>query len=1045
MRVGSCGYTQKLLFVLLSSVSCLLRYCSPPSSLLDKIMNVIRYLIQRPVAVMMVTIAVVVLGGLALSRLPVSLLPDVDIPQITVQVSRPGASAGQIDGQIVEPLRSRLAQLTGLKDMETVARMDAATITLKFAPGSNIDLIFIDVNEKIDMAMGTLPKDIERPKVMKSSVTDIPAFFIDLTLKDSPGDMGKFAELCDYAGGVVRKRIEQLPQTAMVDISGTVGQKIVIIPDYDAMRSMGLTTDDIEKALSDNDVYVETLSVKDGQYRYNIHFDAQLLTADDIASIRINHEGRILRLDDFCRIEQKTGVRNGWVRHDGKNAVTMAVIKQSDARMADLRSGIETTIADLQRQNPGIDFAVTRDQTRLLSFSMENLESNLVVGALLTCLVLLVFMRNWRLAMLVALTIPLSLVITSLAFYVMGISLNVISLSGLILGVGMIVDNSIVVTDNIMQKWGAGQRLVDVVPRCTAEVFTPMLSSVLTTCSVFVPLVFLSGLAGELFYDQSVGISISLLTSLLIAMTIVPVCVYRMFGGSRKPKNTEPTKFDDALTRIYERGTAFTLRHGRAAMVLFGLSLPGLVIMYMVTDKQRMPEVSYDDAQVVVNWNEGISEEEGDRRMAELMGAAGNAVQTTSSMAGTQQFILSHTPAITASEGIGYMKCGSPAALDEAKRRIRAYADSAFSRATVAFEPTGNPFDLMLDTKQSPLEVRLQDSDGGRPAVAAAEAFTDSLRRRFPGVYVPQVAVDDNLALKADTWQMAIYGITYQSLLTRLRELTGSNSVMEINAGTVAVPVVIGADGADRDRVMQATVSNRQGVEVPLGFILRDSVVKDFKHLYASASGGYYPVQIDADGGTVRHIMAYTDSLRTERGDFSTSYVGDYFASRELVEELLVVLSVALLLLFFIMAAQFESLIQPLIILSEIALDCFVVLLVMQFIDMSLNLMSMIGLVVMSGIVINDSILKIDTINRLRRSGMSTLRAIVTAGHERLRPILMTASTTMFAVLPFLSRGDIGSDLQYPISITTIVGMTVGTLVSLFFVPLLYYVIYRRR
>ena len=480
-------------------------------------------------------------------------------------------------------------------------------------------------------------------------------------------------------------------------------------------------------------------------------------------------------------------------------------------------------------------------------------------------------------------------------------------------------------------------------------------------------------------------------------------------------------------------------------MVLFGLSLPGLVAMYMITDKQRMPEVSYDDAQVMVNWNEGISEEEGDRRMARLLAAAGDAVETSSAMSGTQQFILSHTPAITASEGIGYIKCGSPAALDEAKRRIRAYADSAFSSATVDFEPTGNPFDMMLDTKQSPLEVRLQDSDGGRPAVAAAEAFTDSLRRRFPDVYVPQVAVDDNLALRADIWQMAIYGISYQSLLARLRELTGSNSVMEISGGNSAVPVVIGAENADRERVMQATVASGQGVEVPLGFILRDSVVEDYKHLYASASGGYYPVVIDAGSGTVRRIMDYADSLRMARNDFSVSYAGDYFASRELVGELLVVLSVALLLLFFIMAAQFESLIQPLIILSEIALDCFVVLLVMQLLGMSLNLMSMIGLVVMSGIVINDSILKIDTINRLRRSGMPTLRAIVTAGHERLRPILMTASTTMLAVLPFLSRGDIGSDLQYPISITTIVGMTVGTLVSLFFVPLLYFVIYRRR
>ena len=351
----------------------------------------------------------------------------------------------------------------------------------------------------------------------------------------------------------------------------------------------------------------------------------------------------------------------------------------------------------------------------------------------------------------------------------------------------------------------------------------------------------------------------------------------------------------------------------------------------------------------------------------------------------------------------------------------------------------------MLDTKQHTLVIRLQDADGGRPAVSQARAFTDSLRRRFPEVYVPQVAVDGNMRCQADIWQMALYGISYQSLLTRLRELTGSNRVLEINDGDHTMPVIIGAGGADRESIMCSSVTNDQGVPVPVSLILKDTVQTDYKRLYASANGAYYPVQLDTDGPTARRIMAWADSLRAAGSPISLSYTGDYFASRELVGELLVVLTVALLLLFFIMAAQFESLVQPLIILSEIVLDCFVVLLVMQPLGISLNLMSMIGIIVMSGIVINDSILKIDTINRLRRGGMSTLRAILTAGHERLRPILMTSATTMFAVLPFLSRGDLGSDLQYPLSVTTIIGMSIGTLVSLFFVPLLYYIIYRRK
>lgn len=1007
-------------------------------------MNIIRHIIHRPIAVTMIVIAVVALGGIALSRLPVSLLPDADIPRITVQISRPGASAKQIEQQLVKPLISRLSQLAGLKELEAVAETDAAAITLFFRYGSNIDLAFIEVNEKVDMTMGVLPKNTERPKIIKSSVTDIPAFFIDMTLKNGHDDMAHFIEMSDFASSVVRKRIEQLPQTAMVDMSGTVGRKILITPAYDIMRAIGLTTKDIEKALSDNDINVEALSVKDGQYRYNIHFDSQLLTANDIASIRINHNGRILTLSDFCQVEQRVGMRNGWVRHDGKNAVTMAVVKQAEARMSDLREGVDKTLADLRHKYPDIEFTTTRDQTELLTFSISNLESNLVMGVFLTCLVLFVFMHSWRPALLVAMTIPLSLTVTMLFFSLLGITLNVISLSGLILGVGMIVDNSIIVTDNIVQKWHRNMILEKATYTATAEVFTPMLSSVLTTCSVFVPLIFLSGLAGDLFYDQAMGISVSLLVSLAIAMLVVPVYFYSMYCRKKVPPSVDDKQMDILLNRWYERGLAFTLRKGRIVMCLFLFSIPGLAVTYILMDKQRMPEVEQTDVQVIVDWNEGITEEESDRRINELMMSVKGMAETTSSLSGTQQFILAHTPNTTAATSVGYLKSGNSATLGKACRKIRTVADSLYEGASVEFFPMENPFGLMVGSNEKTLEIRLQNGLGGRPSVAEAKAWTDSLRKRFPSVYFPSVNVNTNLMCKADLETMSLHGISYQTLLSRLRELTGDNKVMTINAGDLQIPVVVGDDRALKEVVTHASVTNSQGVEIPIGYLMKDSLVDDYKTLSTSADGGYYSLSVECGSSMAEQIMHYCDHLR--RGsDRMVTYKGSYFSSRALVAELIVVLTVALALLFFIMAAQFESLVQPLIILSEIVLDCFVVLLVLWSMGMSLNLMSMIGIVVMSGIVINDSILKIDTINRFRKSGMTTLRAIVSAGRERLRPIVITTVTTMLAVVPFLSRGDMGSDLQYPISVTTIVGMSVGMLVSLFFVPLLYYVIYREK
>ena len=333
----------------------------------------------------------------------------------------------------------------------------------------------------------------------------------------------KFTQLGEFARNIVSKRIEQLPQTAMVDISGTTGAEIICIPDEAKLLSMGLDMETLSKAIQSNNITLGALSVVDGLYRYNIHFDSQLLNREDIENVYINHEGRLVQLKDLCRVEEKLASRVGLVRHDGKNAVTMAVIKQNDAQMEDLQKSIEGLVEDLRKEYPDISFDLTRDQTRLLTYSIDNLGQNLYVGAVLACLVLFLFMKDWRLPLLIIITIPLTLIVTLLSFHLLGISLNIISLSGLILGVGMIVDNSIIVIDNVMQRWRQGMPLADALVKGTNEVFTPMLSSVLTTCSVFVPLIFLSGIAGALFYDQAMGVTIALFASLFVAVLVIPV------------------------------------------------------------------------------------------------------------------------------------------------------------------------------------------------------------------------------------------------------------------------------------------------------------------------------------------------------------------------------------------------------------------------------------------------------------------------------------------------------------------------------------------
>ena len=1001
----------------------------------------LRVLIHRPIAVTMVLIALVAVGVLALTYIPVSLMPEIDIPRITVQMSNPGASVSEVEQQMVTPMRYQLSQVAGLKDIETASRMDAGTITLYFEPGTDMDLLFIDVNEKIDRAMNSMPKDMERPKVVKASAMDIPAFYVDVVEKN-----GNIASLSKLVRNVIAKRIEQLPQTAMVDYSGTVGTEILCVPDRNKLEALGLSPHVIESAINDNNIVLEALSVRDGIYRYSIHFDSQILNKEDIENIYLRHEGRMLQLKDVCEVEEKPAVRNGIVKHDGKDAITLAVIKQNDAQMADLQGSMDALIEDLHKDYPDVEFHITRDQTQLLTYSINNLEWNLILGALLACVILFVFNGGWRTPLLIIISIPLSLILTLLCFYVMGISINVISLSGMILGVGMIVDNAIIVIDNIRQRG-------DVI-RGTKEVFMPMLSSVLTTCSVFIPLIFLSGTAGALFYDQAMGVTIALFASLLVAVMVVPVYYYNL---NVNPNVNCQLSADKFLMRCYEPVMRWTLRHAKWCLSAAALALVAIAVLFPFIKKERMPQMEQEDAMMNVDWNAGISAEENDRRIQELMNVVKPSLETRTTMVGAQEFILSHTKDITGSEAVVYFKAHTQEGLDSVKNALYRYVEKHEPKAKVEFDISGNLYDIIFQTDKPDLEIHLQRTEGGRPSVAEAKRWVDSLRCRFPSVEIPPVATEENLQYTADPERLAYCHVTYQQVYGRLKELVGSNKVYEIANGAQNVPVIIGGRNLNdnpndtlncqlsAEAVMQQVIVNNEGVEIPLSYLMDMHRVENFKRLSAGGEGEYYPITIEkASDEEVESMVAYCRLLSTLNNKARCSFHGNYFDSREMIRELVMVLIVAVLLLYFILAAQFENLLQPAIILTEIIIDVSVVMVVLWMVGESLNIMSMIGLVVMSGIIINDSILKVDTINKLYRSGVPLLKAVWTAGHRRLKPIVMTSLTTILALLPFLHKGDMGSAMQFPLSLTLIIGMTVGTLVSLFFVPLVYWVVYGR-
>ena len=1053
----------------------------------------LKNLLHRPIAVTMILIALVAIGVLSLTYIPVSLMPQIDIPRITVQCVKTGASVTEIEQQMINPLRQQLSQVAGLKDIESQSRIDAGTITMTFEPGADMDILFIEVNEKIDRAMNSLPKDMERPKIIKASAMDIPAFYVDVYYKDKAAkakdDRSKLsgngadadvqeannmelAQLSKLVRNVISKRIEQLQQVAMVDISGTVGSEIQCVPDMEKLETMGMSVGDIENAIKSNDIVLGALNVVSGIYRYTIHFDAQILNKEDIENIYLRHQGRMMQLKDVCQVIEKPAVRNGVVKHNDKDAISIAVIKQNDAQMEDLQDNMSTLLNDMKTDYPEVEFMVTRDQTQLLTYSIGNLEWNLVLAAVLACIILFVFNRSWRTPLLIIISIPLSLILTLLCFYVLGISLNIISLSGLILGVGMIVDNAIIVIDNMkdyVQRGDGNEGFDFFIVKRVKEVFFPMLSSVLTTCSVFLPLIFLSGTAGALFYDQAMGVTIALFASLVVASLVVPVYYYALFKKKHRKVTAKCgtqnissplANIDAVLFARYAKIEKWTLRNGRLCIGGFFGALLLIAVVFQFIKKEKMPEVAHDDVLINVDWNAGISIDENVRRVNDAINAVKGHIATSTSMVGAQEFILSHTKDITSSEAVIYVRGYSEDGVDSIKQEFEAYVAKHHPDAKVEYEISGNIFDLIFQTDKSDLEIHLSRPEGGRPNVTESKLYADSLKGMFRDIAFITVPTEMNLQYVANPEMMAYYNVSYGQLYSRLREMVGKSQVYEIASGAQSVPVVVGSDiKKDADDIMAGYVKNNNGVDVPISYLVNVTKVENYKRLFAGTEDEYYPIKVDdIKDRDAEKIMDKCEKLNSLRSSFH----GDYFDSREMIYELSVILLVAVMLLYFILAAQFESLVQPLIIISEIVLDVSVVMLILWLLGESLNIMSMIGIVVMSGIIINDSILKVDTINRELRMKMKTeelrmkneeltiknyslIKSIMIAGQRRLTPIIMTSLTTILALLPFLHKGDMGSALQYPLSLSLIIGMVVGTSVSLFFVPLVYFLIYRKK
>lgn len=1006
----------------------------------------VKFLINRPVAVLMTFFALLLLGAFSAFLLPVSLLPDINIPEVTVRVSYPGRPAVEMERTIVAPLRMQLLQIPGLDDIESEARDGDATIKMRFDYGANIDFIFVEVNEKVDMAMADMPREVPRPRVIKASASDLPVFNINIQLADtSLFSTEKMLELSQLATKVIRKRVEQMPEVALADITGFSTPEVIIAPHQGKIRALGITPEHIESALRQSMFAMGSIRLREGQLVYDVIIEQSVKGPDDIKNIPIRANNRVFTLNELADISLKPALRQGAYFFNGSPAICMPVVKHTNARMSDLKQATSELINRMRNDYPNLKFNLSHDQTRILDYSITNLRNALIAGVVLAVSIMFLFLGDYRNPVLMGITIPVSLVVGMMFFHLAGLSVNIVSLSGLILGVGMMIDNSIVVIDNITQWRARGVGLPEAVAGGTNEIIRPLLSSMLTTIAVFIPLVFLSGISGAMFRDQALAVSIGLGVSFWVSITLLPAIYYRM--NTKNSQRWRPRAGIIPLEKSYKKG--FNIVFSRrflfllAAILLIGVS----PIMFFGIEKRQMPELTRTETIANVSWGSNISLEENTKRCMTLLAALDGLIDESAFFVGRQQLLLSADMDMDESDASLYFQIDGNSDVSEVNSFIDSWFAANYAGANYSFSVPESAFERIFPVSSARLIAKVAGSEGEIvPPPHSVGVLVSDMATKHPDAIIETVPQEKQLLLMVKPHILSLYNVNIEQVKQSLEVALQNNRVGQLAFEQQVLPILIGDEPEGLEHILNsATVKNIHGMDIPIRQLVETVERSGFRSIYGDNGGAFIPVNINADDPTVISIQEQMQSIGKNNSAIALSFGGDFFRSQTVVWELMGVLLVSVLLLYFILAAQFESLKQPLIVLLELPINISGAIAVIWLLGGTLNLMSMIGLVVMGGIIVNDSILKIDTINRLRKQGLSLMDAIAEGGKRRLKPIVMTSVTTILALVPILIGSDLGSELQKPLAVATIGGMAFGTVISLYFIPLVYWWLYRRR
>ncbi|AEE50702.1 efflux RND transporter permease subunit [Haliscomenobacter hydrossis] len=1008
----------------------------------------IHYLLQRPIAVLLSFIVLCIFGLIALNLLPISLLPDVDVPQIVVKVSYPNTAAEALEARIIRPLRETLTGIPGLKDIESRSSNHRGIIYLAFEYNTKMDLAYIEVNERIDRLSAQFPRDMPRPQTTRINTSDIPIVRLQVT----PKIQEDFVQISDLVDKLIKRRLEQLEGISIVDINGLQQTNIAIEPHREVLQALHVSENDLAQTIQAANLDFGGLSVRDGNYQYFVKVSNGFESIADIGRLPVpTTSGLSVPLAKLATIRSIAEPPSGYHLFNGQPALGITIQKQAASRMNELVPRIQNLVKQFEKDYPQANFALTQDQTYLLNAGINNLYQDLMYGGILAVLVLFLFLGNYASSGLMSLNIPISLIITFALFYVLGISLNIISLSGLALGIGMLIDNSIIVLDSITRKRREGMAMLASCERGISEVVTPVLSQVLTTVAVYAPLILLPGLAGLLVYDQAIALTISLGVSLVVAFILSPL-LYKLFLGNKPQSIKEDTRFYLWILAGYHRMIQFIFQR---KILFFSITcLFGLLAFWLFPKIPiaNLPKVEKRETLVKIDWQTPLSVEENVQRVQKLDRVLASSAVSREAEVGIPQFLLASADQSIQQAQV-YYACKNQSEKESLDQKAKAWLQKTYPGASFQFEDASNAFTQLFNASNPYFEIRLRPANGHYNA-----AILEGLKASMPSFPLPNpqlglgIAKEPSIKLLVDAEKMALYGVDWNNLQEKFRLLFGHYPITELRKFSGAQQMHFTSEKGKIDDLLQQGITTSHGNTLPIAAFVKYELDEMPKYITADKSGKYVALSLDENSPQIAQAKTKILHWANQHG-FTAGFSGNYFEGLQNSHALFKIFLISLLLLYFILALQFENLIQPLLVMLTIPLGVTGALLLLYLQQGALDIMAAIGFVVVLGIIVDDPILKVEVINRLLKlyesSGMSRRQALEKAIHDAgdisLKPLLMTSLTTSLALVPVLFTPGIGSDLQKPMVFVIIGGLTIGTFFTTWFIPLAYWFITKKK